>query len=95
MNLISHSKPWITKSDVLAVSNVLQSGMLAQGEIAAEFERTLSSWVGAYDGVATGRGAAAIVLALAALDIGDGDEVVLPMFWSLYLKLVQSLYYAM
>ena len=80
MNQILHSKPWITDTDVLAVTEVLRSGMLAQGEITKKFERTFSSWIGAYDGVATGRGAAALVLALSALAVGDGDEVVFPTY---------------
>lgn len=80
MNLIYHSKPWITDADVSLMVEVLNSGMIAQGEVTEEFEHTLGNWVGAEQGVAVGSGAAAIVLALFALDVGKGDEVVLPSY---------------
>jgi UDP-4-amino-4-deoxy-L-arabinose-oxoglutarate aminotransferase len=80
MNLIPHSKPWITGADVSSMVEVLDSGMIAQGEVTEEFERTMGDWVGAEQGVAVGSGAAALVLALLALGIGVDGEVVLPAY---------------
>jgi UDP-4-amino-4-deoxy-L-arabinose-oxoglutarate aminotransferase len=80
MSMISHSRPLITDADRRALDEVLASRMLAQGERTQQFEQKLSEWVGGEGGVAVGRGSAALVLALRALDIGEGDEVVLPTY---------------
>ncbi len=80
MNLIYHSKPWITDVDISYIVEVLNSGMIAQGEVTEEFEHALGNWIRAEQGIATGSGAAAIVLALSALDVGKGDEVILPTY---------------
>lgn len=81
MKSILHSKPWIIESDISAVLNVLNSGMLAQGNRTQEFELLVSRWVGVENsGVAVSSGAAALVLALSALNIGAGDEVIIPTY---------------
>lgn len=80
MSPIAHSRPWITEADHRAVSEVLASNMLAQGEEVQTLERTLADWVAAAGGVATTSGSAALVLALRALGVGAGDEVVLPTY---------------
>jgi UDP-4-amino-4-deoxy-L-arabinose-oxoglutarate aminotransferase len=78
--LIPHSKPWITKDDISAVSKVLATGMVAQGEKVAEFEDTVSRYLGTGGGVATGNGTSSLLLALHALNISKGDEVILPTY---------------
>ncbi|MBS0150356.1 MAG: DegT/DnrJ/EryC1/StrS aminotransferase family protein [Nitrospira sp.] len=80
MAVIVHSKPWITDDDHHALSEVLASNMLAQGELCRVLELKLAEWVAAVDGVATGSGSAALVLALKALGVGAGDEVILPSY---------------
>lgn len=78
---ILHSKPWIEENDLTAIKEVLYSRMLAQGEKTQVFEQTMSRWVGIEEGgVAVGRGAAAILLALLALEVQPHDEVVLPTY---------------
>jgi perosamine synthetase len=55
--------------------------MLAQGQKTEEFESAFSKWLGVKEnGIAVGSGSAAIVLALDALEVGDGDEVILPTY---------------
>ena len=79
--MILHSKPWVTESDLSYYKRVLDSLMLAQGEETKAFEKALSRWYGIDDGgVAVASGAAAILLALVALEIQPGDEVVLPTY---------------
>ena len=80
MSLIPHSKPWITDADRQALEQVLGTRMLAQGERTRQFEQAVSEWVGGAGGVAVGSGSAALVLALTALEVGGGDEVVLPTY---------------
>jgi perosamine synthetase len=81
MKPIPHSRPWLTEADTAAVIGTLQSEMIAQGEQTRAFEHAMSRWVGVEEGgIAVGRGAAALVLALLALGVGVGDEVVLPTY---------------
>lgn len=81
MSLIPHSRPWITDEDVAAVSEVLRSERLAMGETRARFERAVAHALGiAQPGVALGSGRAALEVALRALGIRSGDEVVLPTY---------------
>jgi len=58
-----------------AVSRVLRSGWYILGDELASFEREFSSYVGAGHGVGVNSGSDALLLALQALDIGAGDEV--------------------
>src|SRR5215211_3987754 len=61
---------------VEAIASVLRSGTLTQGPVVAEFEAALAAFVGARHAVATSSATAAIELALAALDVGAGEEVI-------------------
>jgi dTDP-4-amino-4,6-dideoxygalactose transaminase len=63
-----------------AVERVLASGMLAQGPEVAAFEAEFAEHVGGRPCVAVNSGTSALVLALLALGIGRGDEVVVPSF---------------
>ena len=80
MTPVTHSKPWIIDADLEAVRRVLESRMIGQGERTAEFEATLAEWVGADGAVAVGSGSAALALALTALGVRAGDEVVIPTY---------------
>src|SRR5205823_6195542 len=46
----------------------------------AEFERAMATSIGVTGGVAVSSGTAALELALRALEIGEGDEVVMPSY---------------
>jgi perosamine synthetase len=74
--------PWpvLGDEDVEAVAEVLRSGRLTQltGGTVAAFEEAFAAWHGAKHCVATNNGTTAIHTALAALDIGPGDEVIVP-----------------
>jgi perosamine synthetase len=78
--MISHSKPTISEKDIAAVSEVLKSGKISQGEQIENFEKKLSLFVGHKEGVAVHSGTSALHLALMALEISKGDEVALPSF---------------
>jgi perosamine synthetase len=80
MQMIPHSRPTIDQDEVDAVTAVLQSGQLAQGEQTLYFEKTLASLIGVGGALAVSSGTAALHLALLALKIGEGDEVVIPSF---------------
>jgi dTDP-4-amino-4,6-dideoxygalactose transaminase len=63
-----------------AISDVLKSGAIAQGEIVKSFERSVASFVGVKGGVAVSSGTSALHLALLALGVTTGDEVILPSY---------------
>lgn len=77
---IPHSRPTLDESDVRAVTEVIRSGYLAQGEEVRGFEEDLARFVGVRGGVAVHSGTAALHLILLCLDIGEGDEVILPSY---------------
>jgi dTDP-4-amino-4,6-dideoxygalactose transaminase len=78
--IIPHSKPTITPSDSHAVARIVTSGMIAQGECVAAFERAVARYIDVKDGVATSSGTAALHLALLALGVGKGDNVLIPTY---------------
>ena len=78
--MIPHSRPTITAEDIEAVSNVLHSGAIAQGEAVKEFEQSVASFVGTEGGVAVNSGTSALHLGLIALGVKAGDEVILPSY---------------
>jgi aminotransferase EvaB len=59
-----------------AISQVMQSGMLILGENVRSFEAAFAAWSGCRHGVGVNSGTDALFLALRALDIGPGDEVI-------------------
>jgi dTDP-4-amino-4,6-dideoxygalactose transaminase len=63
-----------------AVKRVLASGQVINGPDVAAFEKECAAFCGAKHAVGCANGTDAISLALAALDIGPGDEVILPPF---------------
>lgn len=60
------------------ISRVLLSGNYVLGAFVEDFETQFSSYVGSSHCVGVGSGLDALVLALKALDIGEGDEVLVP-----------------
>lgn len=59
-----------------AIARVLSSGRLDWGEEVPAFEREFAAWVGAAHAVTVNSGTAAIKVALMALGVGEGDEVI-------------------
>ena len=72
--------PWpcFTDEEVDAVANVLRSNRVNYwtGEECRHFEREFAEWAGTSHAIALANGTVALDLALKALDIGEGDEVV-------------------
>jgi dTDP-4-amino-4,6-dideoxygalactose transaminase len=78
--VIPLAAPDIGDEEIQAVSEVLRSGQLVQGERVAAFERAASAYLGVDHAVAVSSGTAALHVALLALSIGPGDEVIVPDF---------------
>lgn len=61
-----------------SIERVVRSGWYIRGEETAAFEREFAAFTGAKHAVGVGNGLDAIALALQALGIGPGDEVIVP-----------------
>lgn len=72
--------PDIQSQDIEAVVNVLQSGMLVQGEQVLALEKSIQEYLGIKHAIAVSNGTASLHLALIAFGIGKGDEVIVPAF---------------
>ncbi|MBI3964751.1 MAG: DegT/DnrJ/EryC1/StrS family aminotransferase [Chloroflexi bacterium] len=78
--MIPIAQPLVGEAEKQAVLAVLDSGLLAQGEQVAAFEREFAELCGVPDAVAVCNGTAALHLALLAHGIGSGDEVITSPF---------------
>jgi perosamine synthetase len=74
------ARPDISEDDIAAVVAVLRSPYLSQGPILQEFEKALAAYLDVSDAVAVNSGTSALQLALRVLNIGNGDEVIVPSF---------------
>ncbi len=74
------ARPVLGEAEESAVLNVLRSGQLSLGPRVPEFERVFAARVGAEWGSAVSSGTAGLHLALRAVGVGDGDEVVTSPF---------------
>ena len=63
-----------------AVSNVIKSGQYVGGEEVLKFQDSFASLIGVKYAIGCNSGTDALVLALRALDIGSGDEVITSSF---------------
>ena len=76
------SRPSITEADIAAVSEILRSGWITTGSKNAEFEEKFCKYTGCARAVALSSATAGMHIALKALKIGPGDEVITPsMTW--------------
>lgn len=78
MDFIPLLKVNLTDDDIAKVVNVLQSGMLVQGKEVLALEKKISNYLGVKHTIAASNGTATLHLALLALGIKPGDEVILP-----------------
>jgi dTDP-4-amino-4,6-dideoxygalactose transaminase len=70
--------PWFAPDDIEAATRVLQSGRINYwtGDEGRQFENEFAAFAGCRHGIALANGTVALELALYALGIGPGDEVV-------------------
>jgi len=80
MTDIHIADPQVSADAKAAVADVLDSGMLADGEVVREFEREFADYVGVDHAVATSSGTSALHAMLEAAGIGEGDVVLTTPF---------------
>jgi perosamine synthetase len=73
-------KPVIENDEIEAVTAVLKSGNLVQGEIVREFEEAFADFIGTEYAIAVNSGTAALHIALLAYGVGKEDEVITSPF---------------
>jgi len=71
--------PWITDKDKKAVLEALKSRWLTGGPRAKELERMFANYINVKHAVSVNSCTAALHLAMRALNIGPGDEVIVPV----------------
>jgi perosamine synthetase len=80
MRKILIANPSIDRKDISSVKKVLKTGNLAQGPMVARFEKDFSTFMEGKHCIAVNSGTSALHVALLALGIGVGDEVIVPSF---------------
>ena len=80
--MLGFQPPAIGEEEIAAVAETLRSGWLTTGPRAAELERRMAEYLEAEHVLALASGTAALHLALVALGVGPGDEVITsPITW--------------
>jgi UDP-4-keto-6-deoxy-N-acetylglucosamine 4-aminotransferase len=75
---LPYGRQLIDDDDVAATVAALRSDWLTGGPKVGAFEQAVAGWCGAAHGVAVCNGTAALHCAMQALDVGPGDEVIVP-----------------
>lgn len=75
-SFIPFHKPWIGEEEIADVAAVLRSGWLTTGPRTKQFEQEFAEYTGAAHALGLNSATAALHVAMAALDIGPGDEVI-------------------
>ena len=71
-------QPWLGPEEAAAVRGTIEAGWITEGPQTAAFGERLNTLMGAEYGVFAPNGTLALLLGLLALEIGPGDEVLVP-----------------
>src|ERR1700757_4636961 len=77
-SFLPYCLPFIGNEEISEVVDSLRSGWITTGPKARCFEQEFAEYVGAKHAIATNSCTGALHTTLSALDIGPGDEVILP-----------------
>jgi perosamine synthetase len=80
MSKIPVMVPMLGEEEAQAAADAVRSGWVAQGPRVAEFEQAFAALVGAQHGIAVSSCTTGLHLALLVLEVGPGDEVIVPSF---------------
>ena len=76
--MIPVHRPYLGEDELRAIARVLESRWVGMGAVTREFEEKLREYLGARHVIAVSSGSAALHVALHALDLQPGDEVIVP-----------------
>lgn len=78
MKFINIAQPRIGEEEAKAVYDVVKSGWISMGSKVEEFEKMVCEYTGAKHAIAMNNGTSTLHSILIALNIGPGDEVIVP-----------------
>ena len=79
--MIPVNEPLIGKKESAYVNQCLRTGWISSGgRFITEFEERFAAYIGMKYGIAVNNGTNALILALRALDLPSGSEVIVPTF---------------
>jgi len=76
--MINQIEPWIDHNELRELKRVIDSTFVTEAKLTEEFEKMTRDLTGAKHAITISNGTAAIFCALKSLDIGIGDEVIVP-----------------
>lgn len=76
--MILQIEPWIDEQELEQLKRVIASTFVVEHDLTAEFEQLTRELTGAKHAIAITNGTMALYCCLKALDIGPGDEVIVP-----------------
>jgi dTDP-4-amino-4,6-dideoxygalactose transaminase len=79
-DVVRLARPDVGEAELAEIREVLESGQLTMGEKVVEFELLLAAAAGTHHAVAVSSGTAALHVAVLALGLGPGDEVLVPAY---------------
>ncbi len=79
LDLVAEHAPYRTQLEA-AFQRVLNSGRFVLGPEVEAFEREIASWIGVPHAIGVSNGSDALLLALQAVGVGPGDEVLCPTY---------------
>ena len=74
------ARPDVGEAELEAIAEVVGTGQLTMGPKVEEFERAIAEAVGTAHAAVVSSGTAALHVALLALEVGPGDEVIVPAY---------------
>ena len=77
-NFIPQIQPWIDKSELVELKRVIDSTFISENELTKEFESMTRDMTGSKHAISMCNGTSALFACLKAMDIGIGDEVIVP-----------------
>ncbi len=81
MNFIPVNVPLLEGNELKYVTECITTGWISsEGPFIKEFEDKFAEYIGTSYGIAVSNGSAALDIAVKALNIGEGDEVIIPTF---------------
>jgi len=81
MNPIPVNTPLLNGNELKYLTECIETGWISsEGPFISKFEQQFSAYMGRDYGVAVSNGSAALDIAVKALNIGPGDEVIMPTF---------------
>ncbi|MHC4264950.1 MAG: DegT/DnrJ/EryC1/StrS family aminotransferase [Planctomycetota bacterium] len=78
--MIPTYRPYVGPEELEAIRKVFQSRWLGMGAVTEDFEKRIKKFLGVKNLIAVNSGTSALHIALDALGVGHGDDVVVPTF---------------